>query len=91
MIGQGYSDVELLLVNDGSTDESESICKHYQERHKNIKYFLRENSGVSSARSLGLGRAKLRYCVLLRHDFLTLLKRIRLRLRLLIATGHSTP
>ena len=35
--------------------------------------------------------AKLRYCLLLRHDGLTLLKRIRLRVRLLLSTGHSTP
>ena len=34
---------------------------------------------------------KLRYCLLLRHDFLTLLKRIRLRLRLLVKTGHMRP
>lgn len=36
-------------------------------------------------------RARLRYCLLLRHDFVTLLKRIRLRLRLLVKTGHMKP
>ena len=45
----------MILVNDGSIDNSENICKKYLEMYpNNIKYIYQKNSGVSSARNRGL-------------------------------------
>ncbi|QTV06631.1 glycosyltransferase family 2 protein [Faecalibacter bovis] len=48
---------EILLIDDGSTDNSLAICKEYEKQYSNIKVFHQKNSGVSSARNLGLSQA----------------------------------
>ena len=54
--------IQLILINDGSTDNSESICKKYQEKYKNnIVYKYKENGGVSSARNEGRKYVKGKY------------------------------
>ncbi|GHU52162.1 hypothetical protein FACS1894132_01190 [Clostridia bacterium] len=51
--------VQLILVNDGSTDDCGDICKKYTLQYpQNVLYFEQENKGVSSARNLGLKHAK---------------------------------
>lgn len=52
----GFKDnIQIILVNDGSTDNSERICKKYEKEYpENIKYIKQENAGVSSARNNGL-------------------------------------
>ena len=54
---QAFSDFELLLINDGCTDKSGQICDEYAAKDKRIRVFHQENSGVSSARNLGIDRA----------------------------------
>ena len=54
---QTYQNIEILVVNDGSTDESEKIIKELQENDNRIKYFFQENKGVSVARNLGILKA----------------------------------
>ncbi len=49
-----YKDIELLLVDDGSTDQSAGICVQYQKTDKRIRYIYQENSGIVSARNRGL-------------------------------------
>lgn len=49
-----YQDYELLLIDDGSTDNSLSICEEYANRDKRIQVFHQNNRGVSSARNKGL-------------------------------------
>lgn len=57
ILEQGYSDFELLLINDGSTDNSLEICNKYAEEDKRIKVIAKKNGGVSSARNLGIENA----------------------------------
>ena len=59
---------EVLLVNDGSTDESEHICKELAKQHDNIKYFSHENKGVSYTRNRGLSLAEGKYILFLDSD-----------------------
>lgn len=54
ILNQTYSDIELILINDGSTDASGDICKSFEDRYDNIKYCFQSNAGVSAARNVGL-------------------------------------
>lgn len=51
---QSYQFLEIILIDDGSTDNSGDICKEYLKKDKRIKYFYKNNRGVSSARNMGL-------------------------------------
>lgn len=54
LISQTYKNIEIILVNDGSKDNSGEICKQYTIRDSRIKYLEQENSGVGAARNAGL-------------------------------------
>ena len=54
---QSYSDIEVLMINDGSTDNSDNICKNMEKKDARFHYFYQKNSGVSKARNLGLEKA----------------------------------
>lgn len=58
IVNQSYKNWELLLINDGSTDNSSTICDEYVQQDKRIKVFHKPNGGVSSARNIGLDNAK---------------------------------
>ena len=58
VLNQSYSDFELLLVDDGSTDDCADICDSYARKDSRIRVFHKKNGGVSSARNVGLEHAK---------------------------------
>lgn len=64
-INQTYSNIEILVINDGSTDRTEEIAKKYK---KQIRYFYKENGGVASALNLGIKEMKGEYFSWLSHD-----------------------
>ena len=68
LINRRFSDYELLLINDGSTDNSDAICREYADTYSCIRYFVKENGGVSSARNLGLEQAKGEYILFVDSD-----------------------
>lgn len=55
---QTFSDYEVILVDDGSTDQSLSICKRYEQNNKKFRVIHQSNSGPSVARNVGLDAAE---------------------------------
>lgn len=63
-------DLEILFVNDGSTDQSADIIKQFQNKDNRVRYFEKENGGIASARNYGLNHARGEYiCFLDQDDF----------------------
>ena len=58
ILSQALKNWELILIDDGSKDKSSSICDEYAKNDDRIKVFHKENGGVSSARNLGIDKAK---------------------------------
>ena len=58
VIGQTFTDWELLLVDDGSTDDSGRICDNYARIDERIRVIHKKNGGVSSARNTGMRESK---------------------------------
>lgn len=54
---QTYPKIEILLINDGSTDRSGEICQNYAQIDSRIKVLIKENGGLSSARNYGIKHA----------------------------------
>jgi glycosyltransferase involved in cell wall biosynthesis len=54
LCAQSYQDIEIICVNDGSTDTSLSILESYQAKDERIKIITKSNGGISSARNVGL-------------------------------------
>lgn len=55
--GQTYKNLEILLIDDGSTDESGVLCDRWQQKDARIRVFHQENKGVSAARNKGIDEA----------------------------------
>lgn len=68
IINQTYSDLEILLVDDGSKDDSGKICDRYAEIDNRIKVFHRPNSGVSKTRNFGLDHSNGDYIIFVDSD-----------------------
>ena len=58
ILAQSFTDFELILVDDGSTDDSLWICEAYAFRDARIRVFHQQNAGVSAARNLGVEQAQ---------------------------------
>ncbi len=69
ILAQTYPDFELILVNDGSTDQSGAIAADYAHRHPDkISYISRDNGGISAARNTGLKVARGEYIAFVDSD-----------------------
>ena len=68
LVNQTIEDLEIIVVNDGSKDNSEQIIKQFKKDYKNIIYVKKENGGLSSARNFGLIYATGEYVAFLDSD-----------------------
>lgn len=68
VIGQTYRNVEIILIDDGSTDSSPDICDKYSAEYNNISVIHQKNAGLSVARNIGLSFARGKYVYFLDSD-----------------------
>ena len=68
ILNQEYTDFEVFLVNDGSTDSSGDICEEYGNKDTRVIVIQKENTGVSDSRNLALDRARGKYLQFLDSD-----------------------
>lgn len=68
LINQTYKNIEIILIDDGSTDESHRILREYEYRYENITLIVQRNSGQSVARNKGIAQAKGKYIYFLDSD-----------------------
>lgn len=68
VLNQTYKNFELIIVNDGSIDKSDEICKEFAKKTSKIKYFYIDNNGVSNARNYAIGKANGSYVTFIDSD-----------------------
>ena len=72
-IKQSLNDIEIICINDGSTDSSLEILKKYEKKYSNIIVISQENKGLSASRNVGIRKAKGKYIYFLDSDDLSLI------------------
>ena len=68
ILEQTYSNWECIIVNDGSPDNTEELARKWETKDSRFRYLYKENGGVSSARNLGIAKAKGIYILTLDAD-----------------------
>jgi glycosyltransferase involved in cell wall biosynthesis len=68
ILAQSYTNIEVVLVNDGSTDRSGQICDVFAKNDSRVKVIHKENGGESNARNMGLDNAQGEFIALVDHD-----------------------
>ena len=68
ILRQTFRPLEIILVNDGSTDGSDTICQEYAKIDERIVYLKKENGGVSDARNVGLDAVTSDYVLFIDSD-----------------------
>lgn len=68
ILKQSYKNIEIILVDDGSTDGSEKLCDEYAHNYDNIKVVHKKNGGLSDARNIGLQHALGQYVMFVDSD-----------------------
>lgn len=61
ILNQTYKKIEIILIDDGSTDNSYNICSQYSKKYNNIKFYSKKNEGPGPARNLGIRHASGKY------------------------------
>ncbi|MEG1188067.1 MAG: glycosyltransferase [Bacteroidales bacterium] len=68
ILAQQFTDFELILINDGSTDESGELCDRFAQRDTRIRVFHQDNRGLSGARNQGIDAARGEYIAFIDSD-----------------------
>ena len=68
LVNQTLKEIEIIVVNDGTPDNSQEIIDKYAKKYKNIKAYIKENGGLSDARNYGIKKAKGEYIAFVDSD-----------------------
>lgn len=68
ILSQSFSNIEVILVNDGSEDNSQKICEEFVKKDNRVRLINKDNGGLSSARNTGIGIATGKYIVFIDPD-----------------------
>lgn len=68
ILDQTYENLDIVLIDDGSQDNSLEICKRFEKEDQRVRVFHKENGGVSSARNYGIKKAQGEYIVFIDAD-----------------------
>ncbi len=85
---QTHKNIEIVLVNDGSTDEVETVINMYKEKSNIIYHKVKENKGVSNARNIGISKATGQYIALLDSDDEFLPEKVAFQLKEMVNKGY---
>jgi len=89
MVNQTYSNWECIIVNDGSTDNTEEVALSYVERDKRFIYYRQENRGLSSARNAGLNMAKGSFIQFLDSDDILLQSKLEKQINIMVDNSYD--
>jgi glycosyltransferase involved in cell wall biosynthesis len=87
VLDQTIKDIELIVMNDGSTDSSEKLILEMQQADSRIKYHYKPNSGVSDTRNKGIAMAKAKYLAFLDADDLWLPDNLEKKIKAMESSG----
>lgn len=68
VLAQDYNNWELIIIDDGSIDDTKKVCESFSKKDKRIRYFYKKNGGVCSARNYGIKNARGNYILFLDSD-----------------------
>ena len=68
ILRQNTENIEIIMVNDGSTDNSLSMCEKYAKQSENVSVYCQTNQGLSAARNTGISKARGKYILFLDSD-----------------------
>ena len=63
LVNQTLKDIEIIVVNDSSPDNSQKIIDKYTKKYKKVKSYIKKNEGVSAARNFGIQKASGEYII----------------------------
>ena len=86
---QTYSNIEILIINDGSTDGTDLVCQQLKAQNSKIRLFYLDDQGVSAARNLGLQEAKGEYLTFVDADDRVLPDMLELLYETLLSTNSD--
>lgn len=90
VLNQSYKNIEMIIIDDGSTDNSENIIKKYTQSFPFIKYIkCNENSGIWVARNIGIEKAKGRFISFLDADDIYKKNKIKNQINFMLKNNYS--
>lgn len=88
-VNQDYTAVEVIVVDDGSTDRTLEIAKRWENRHKNVYVFSQQNKGACAARNLALEKSTGEYVMFLDADNIISPNKVKAQMELLAAANDD--
>jgi glycosyltransferase involved in cell wall biosynthesis len=87
ILGQSHRNLEVILVDDGSTDDSPALCDEYASTDQRVKVIHQDNGGIGKAQNAGLDAARGEYIAFSDNDDILDRRNIELLLQALVSTG----